>query len=47
MEAMKTEIAMGDYIKGDIERVREEWKTIIARSKESEAADREHSKKKK
>ena len=29
MEAMKkTEIAMGDYIKSDIERVREEWKKI-------------------
>ena len=31
MEARKTEIAMGDCIESDLERVGEEWKTMIDR----------------
>ena len=31
MEARRTEIAMGDCIESDLERVGEEWKTMIDR----------------
>ena len=44
METRKTEIAMRNCIKSDLERVGEEWKND--REKELETADRERSMKK-
>ena len=40
---MKTEIAMWDCIKGDPDRMGEEWGKIASWKKELETDDREHS----